>query len=274
MAKVENKAIQAAVGFSDSVLAVPQNADYAKSNGDSGMSGAERYASMPRIKIVQGSSNKELKKLFSQGTVLLTPDNLVIANAPSGAGEKGEPFVVIPLAFVTTYERRAVYGGDSQLFILEATRDDRSDLAMKCRNPKARDIIGPTGEVVERCFEVINVVCTIDSGPCTGQFGILSFASMATRDGRKFIDRVSRLRAGYKCYLQRVALRVSDREGKKKNSWLGLDVGDPTDGVIVGNERVDKLTADAESACTMIASGALDRAPVTSAPVNNDDIPI
>lgn len=263
--------LAASVGFSDAPIRV-KDADWAKSSGDSGMDGAERYASMPRIKILQAMSDADLKRSHGEGAVILTPDNLLVADGPTKDRPTGEPFVVIPLAFVTTYERRAVHGGDSPLFVLEATRDDRSPLAMDCRNPDAREVIGPDGKVTEKKYEVLNVISLIDSGPLAGQFGVLSFASSGMRDGRKFADRVSRLRAGYKCYLQRIALRVSDRKDEK-NTWYGFDVGDPTDGVLVSQERAEQLATDAANARQMIASGVLDRAPVAVA-TPDDGVPI
>jgi hypothetical protein len=266
--------LSVASGFSDAPLTVPQGADWAKANGDTGMSGAERYASIPRIKLLQAMSDADLKREHGEGAVLLAPDNLLVAEGPNKDRRTGEPFVVIPLAFATTYERRAVHGGDSPLFVLEATRDDRSPLAMECRNPDSREVMGADGKVIEKKYEVLNVVCLIDSGQQAGQFGVMSFASSGMRDGRKFADRVSRLRAGYKCYLQRVALRVSDRKDEK-NTWYGFDVGDPTDGVLVPQDRAAKLTADAENARSMIAGGMLDRAPASlSAVTHGDGIPI
>lgn len=273
MGKKEAALIQSA-GFSDAPLAVPQNAEWAKARGDSGMSGAERYASVPRLKLVQAMSDKDLKRDHGEGAVVLSPDNLLVAGPPTKDRHTGEPFVVIPLAFVTTYEKRAVHGGDSPLFVLEATRDDKSQLARDCRSTDRREVIGPDGKVSARNYEVLNVIVLIDSGPLAGSFGVLSFASSGMRDGRKFADRVARLRAGYKCYLQRVALRVAERSDDK-NTWWGLDVGDPTDGVLVGEDRVARLTDEAEKARTMIAAGVLDRAPAGGdATETEDNIPI
>jgi hypothetical protein len=271
MGKKATDIVQSA-GFSEAPLAIPTGADYAKSQGDSGMGGAERYARIPRLKLIQAMSDKDLKRQFGEGAVVLAPDNLLIAGAPTAERPTGEPFVVIPLAFVTTYERRAVHGGDSPLFVLEATRDDKSQLARDCRNPDAREVLGPDGKVTERKYEVLNVIAQIDSGPLKGQFGVLSFASSGIKDGRSFVDRVARLRSGYKCYLQRVALRVGERSDDK-NTWWGLDVGDPPDGVIVTQDRVEKLTTEAEAARSMIAAGVLDRAPAGGEP-DVSEVPI
>jgi hypothetical protein len=145
-------------------------------------------------------------------------------------------------------------------------------LARDCRDPNRREVIGADGKVTAKAYECINVLVEVDSGPCAGRSGVLTFSGGGWRDGRKFIDRVCRIRGGIKHYCQRVALRVSERSDDA-NSWWGLDVGDPTDGVLVAPDREARLLRESESAMALITAGMLDRAPIGTT-AETDDIPV
>lgn len=65
------------------------------------------YVRPPQIKIVQGSSAPELKQLFHAGSVVATPNNIlvspVILNSMQMPSDDGEPFEFVPIFFYTEY---------------------------------------------------------------------------------------------------------------------------------------------------------------------------
>ena len=212
------------------MIAVP---DYLKDHGTTGLEEAVRYVVPPRVKIIEGLTTGPLAEQFRPGDVVVTPNNLRLAEMPYHDGrstDRGTPFSFVPLFFFAewcTWNPR----GSAQA-IADRTIDPTHEIAAKAQNPKLRqeqvgtDAMGkPT--YIRHC-EHLCFVIKPDAGILAGVPLLLSFLRGEHRAGSNFIGLARMRKAAL--YSMRFQASVVSRLSND-NTWFGLDVINPVDPV-------------------------------------------
>lgn len=196
---------------------------------------ASEYRTTAYSKIVQSSSKNDLKEMFPEGSVILTPENTLVA-------PKGEEFVVIPIFMFTTYEKWKHLDDkieDGMGVVIDKTTDKNSDLAARAKDFNRMFEDYPDGRTDRngvvmryRYVESINVIFYIDhcdaSPELVGSPFFYSFMKGEFKTGRRFCTSVARRNKSiFGC---RFALKTEIHKSKDgENDWYGFAVNNPTE---------------------------------------------
>lgn len=234
-----------------------------------GAEAASKYRTTAFSKIVQSSSNSDLKALFPEGSFILTPENTLVATM-------GQEFVVIPLVMFTTYEKWKhlddnVDGGCG--VVIEKTMDEDSEIA-KCAvdfdrmyEPYPDGRTDRKGNVMSyRYVESLNVIMVIDhcdaSPELVGSPFFYSFNKGEFKTGRQFSTHVDRRQKAI--FGIRLALKTETHKSKKNpnEGWIGFGINNPTEeqggGWVVDPTYFEKLRTDHENFVKVIKAGTFE----------------
>lgn len=221
-----------------SVVRVGENAPSwleAYQGGDDSFAGLEQYRILPRLKLVQGTSNAKLQQTFSAGTVIIIPSMQVLA-------EPNESFQFVPIFGFTEFRLWSDLKDETTPAILERTFDRKSELALKARDPNLRhepygDIDKKTGEprYVRRYVEHICFACMIydRESPFYGTPMVIEFARGEFGRGTQFVSSMMLRRYGGRpvpMFGQVWEATPAFRENGPQKKWWGLDVNAPSEG--------------------------------------------
>jgi len=165
----------------------------AEIEGDQSLAQLQQHVIVPRLKIVQGSSDPALKEQFSEGTVLMNPGATLVA-------EPGDFFSFVPLHFHTEYAKWADRNDKDNPMIMERSYDPTSELAKKCEDPDQRSEIYPGDEKIKdpkkqrffryvKSFHFVGVI--FGEHPLAGTETTISFSKGEHGQGRNFITACS-----------------------------------------------------------------------------------
>lgn len=160
------------------------------SEDDTSMDTMEEYRIVPRLKIIQGTTSAELKEMFQEGSVIVTPGNIFVA-------EKKKDFLFVPVFFYTEFCHWSDILDSESPVIVARDFDPSSELARKARNPEMRK--EGYGEIdrktqlskYEYTFaEHLNFVGIVYDGSAKGTEAVLSFNRGTFGKGRIFISQI------------------------------------------------------------------------------------
>ncbi len=226
-------------------LAVP---DY-MADDRSGTEELAQYVVPPRIKIVQKQSDNELLDLFGEGTVICSPQNIVVAEMGTNTQgrpvvDDAKPFFFVPVFFFTEYCTWNPLEMKGQLpAIRERSFDPDSDIAKKARNADTRmETCSENDKYQIRHVEHLNfVVVIVDDEALSETPMILTFARGEHGSGRNLAGLVRMRKAPlYGCVFEATVAARSNQMGE----WYGLNVTNPaTRSGWVEQEQFDALQA-------------------------------
>ena len=200
-----------------------------------GLGTATEYAMTAFSRIIQGASKQDAKDEFGERTLLLTPENVVVASG-------GTEFIAIPVIMFTTYEMRKHMDDTSDDGIgicIEKTMDKNSELAAKAMDFDRRYEDYPDGRLDRedrvmryRFVEAINCIFVLDDCPenpsLNGSVMMHSWDKGEFVWGKRFYNAVERKNKAI--FGSRYALSVDMHQDKKKqNSWWGIGSKNPTE---------------------------------------------
>ena len=120
-----------------------------------------QHIRVPRLKLIQPMSDDDLKDRFGEGTALVRPGDLTIA-------EKTDIFLVVPVFFFTDFNKWSDRRDKESPMIVERTLDPTSELASDCLNANKRRVFydGQEGKPEEkklffRNSQHLNFLCYI-----------------------------------------------------------------------------------------------------------------
>lgn len=212
------------------------------SNEDS-LGGMAEHRVVSRIKLVQAMSREELKDACGEGSVVIVPGNILLA-------EKKQPFYMVPLFSFTEFIQWADLEDDNaQSSILDRTYDKGSELAEKCRDfDRHEEAYGDDNKYIARNAEHLNFVCEIyGNHPYAGTEVALSFARGEFSKGKQFISALfNRCANGARVPMWANVFSFTSNLRKKGNrQWYGLDFTNP-DQLFIDQADAERLSSKAK----------------------------
>ena len=191
-----------------------------------GMEEVKKKVIIPRMKLIQGQSSKDLRDRFGEGSCVFQPGDVVVCDSD------GE-FRCVPVFYFVEYVCWADINDKGNDTILERSFDETSELAKKCQNPDTRiEDYKPEGSKKTfkcRNCEVLNFICYISDQkhPLTGEPFVLSFQRGEFINGQNFCSFLKLRKAPI--WANIIEFKPAFRE-RKDYEWYGLDFGNPEDG--------------------------------------------
>jgi hypothetical protein len=180
-----------------------------------------------RIKIIHASSGSELKKVFDEGSVIISPGQALIAEVEK-RNEQGKPFFMVPAFFFIEFCKWADIKDNSSPSIIARSTDKGSDLALKARNSDRRfEEYGNEGAFTARYVEHLNFISFLYGDHPLAENGepfVLGFCRGEFMTGKNFITSISRIKAPLWSQVWKFNTQHRDRNNFQ---WWGLDFSRP-----------------------------------------------
>ncbi|KKL95032.1 hypothetical protein LCGC14_1858690 [marine sediment metagenome] len=166
---------------------------------DESLEALKEHRTVPRFKIIQPTTEEELKNTFGVGSAIVRPgDTLVCKNSANTNMEAYESFDFVPLFFFVEWAKWRDLKGTGDM-VLERSFDPTSDVAVRSKNADTRKELYPGHENLqdnEKCYfqyvEHLRFLGTIyGEHPLTGTPVTLSFERGEWGQGKNFISAVS-----------------------------------------------------------------------------------
>lgn len=191
---------------------------YLAALGQEGIDRTQNFGSTPRIKIMQGMSDADLRKSFPPGSCIIAPQNTLVAAF-------GETFDAVTAFFWPSWEKWRDLNDAAPMPILESSTDPDSEIARRAKNPGQReevypDDIGKKKPRLYRYVEALNFALYILTGPAAGSVAVASFARGGHRRGARLHDYLKR--RDCPVWANRVALVVGEETNRDNQTWYQL----------------------------------------------------
>lgn len=179
-----------------SIEKVPVNPDYLAKyvEDDSSLDDLREHRVVPRFKIIQATTEEELKANFGEGSAIIRPGDVMICK------HNAEPksFDFVPLFFFVEWAKWRDLKGNGPM-ILDRSHDPTSELATKAKNADTRkelydghENLKETERLYNSYVEHIRFIGVIyGEHPLTGTPVTLSFERGEWGQGKNFISAVS-----------------------------------------------------------------------------------
>jgi hypothetical protein len=203
---------------------------------DDSLDNLEQYRILPRAKVIQAMTKKEVKDQFGEGSLIMVPGTLLATDKQS--------FDFVPVFFFTEFQVRSDRSDKVNPFIWERTFDETSEIAKRSRNKDLREEVYPGGTAdkpwKKRWVETLNFCGYIyGDHDQRGTPLVLTFARGEFSKGRAWINAImSRKVRGVRVPLwcQVWTISTGYREfGEKK--WYGIDFENPENPWIQADEK-------------------------------------
>lgn len=208
-----------------SPLTVP---DYLKGKAIVGADELREYMVIPRFRVIQKQSDTTAIETYGMGTFIISPNGVTLC-------KKDESVRVVPLYFYPewcTFSDIKLKG--QAPFIRFSTRDPKSPLVLKCRDPKLRVEPDPENAgMVLKHMEQLNFVCKVVDHEGFSDIAVLTFSGSGHTDGRRF-NNLIRAR-GASIFAGVYELNVGPRKNNK-GDWFGIAATNPTENAWVSAE--------------------------------------
>jgi hypothetical protein len=189
--------------------------------GDHSLEDLRQERTLSRIKVIHGSSSPELKKIFDEGDVIISPGQTLIAKVIK-AEQSSESFFMVPLMFFVEFCKWKDLNDTGSPTILARSFDKGSDIAAKAKNFQKRD--EPYGDgFTARYVEHLNFVSVIVGyHPLANQMEpfILGFCKGEWGVGKNFITTLARMSAPLWSTVWKFN---SCARSKGSYNWWGID---------------------------------------------------
>ena len=212
---------------------------------DDSMDALKEYRVLSRVRLTQGISPQEVKKVAGEGAALLQPGNVPLARP-------GEAFNFVPLLFFTEFISFRDRRDTGNHAIADRSFDPSSVVATKSRDADAREEEysgGPSNKPwILKHTEILNFAGVIyggelDSTPC-----VISFSKGEFRTGKDLcsaalLRKVEGVQVPLWAQVWRFTTNLRERGG---NAWWGLDFSNPEDPWIKEDEQTSMHTLHEE----------------------------
>lgn len=203
--------------------------------GDStGIEEMERFIVPPRLKIVQKQSSEELLAAFSIGTVILSPQRVLVV-------EPGTPFTFTPIfAWPEWYSANPIETKGQLPFIRERTLDPTSRLAKKCANPDFWvETVEENGKKLEiRNIEALNFLVKIHDVESVGSTDVvMSFSRGEHKTGTSFLGLIKTRRGAMYGLRFQAVIDPNNTRSNASGAWRGFDITNAPEHPFVSEEE-------------------------------------
>lgn len=164
---------------------------------DKSLAGTEEYRVIPRIKIIQGMTNKDLRDKFGEGVAIVRPGDLVLCT-PQKTGEQAIPensFLFVPLLFFPEFCKWSDPRDKDGPMIRARSFDRASDLRRRADDPEKRFELYPGEDAKKdkpRRFRFVHHLrfpgVVYGNHPLAGTAIVLSFERGEYNNGVNFIS--------------------------------------------------------------------------------------
>ena len=220
---------------------------------DNSLAGMQEYEIVPRLKILQGLSDTDLKKKFGEGSVIIRPGDALVWK------DNDPPFLFVPLFFFAEFAKYSDRRDKQSPMTIARTFEPVSEIATRARDPQKRFEFYPDQEKKQdkdkwkyRYVEHLRFVGLIyGDHPLAGTRVVLSFEKGEFYQGKSFISGIkmrkrqadvtlddgSVVKKNYPIplYAQVWQFKASIRD-KGENKWIGLDFSIPETPVVASHE--------------------------------------
>lgn len=131
------------------------------------------------LKIVQAMTDQNLKEQFGEGSLISTPENILVC-------KKDTPVFFVPLLFYTEYRRQ--YPIDAPEYITERTTNPEDDLAVKARSRRKEDRMFDDGS---EATEALNFMILLLNHELSGKSLVLSCSGGSWTEGASLCSLIS-----------------------------------------------------------------------------------
>jgi hypothetical protein len=186
----------------------------------------QQYQLVPRLKIVQGMSDADLRKAFPPGSAIIRPDDILVAGF-------GQEFRAVLLFFWPSWEKWRDINDREGPPLVASTLDllDPSGIPARARSQEARleEYPGDAEMVAEkklkqlryyRYTESLNFALWIEEGPAAGSMCVASFARGGHNIGAKLCTYIMRREVPWGA--ARCVFSVGERTNAKRQTWYQL----------------------------------------------------
>lgn len=204
---------------------------------DTSLDALKKERTLSRFKVIQGSASQELKKIFNEGDVIISPGQTLVANMIKQLQES-ERFRIVPIFFFVEYCKWADRNDTSSPTILARSNDKTSDIAKKAKDANLRDEEYGDG-FIAHYVEHLNFACILyGEHPLAAQREpfILGFSRGEWTLGKSFITSLSRLSSPLWSTVWELHSAIRQRKG---NTWWGIDFSVPEKDKFISKEDVE-----------------------------------
>ncbi len=201
---------------------------------DTSMDALAEYRIVPRMKVIQAMSDKDLKAEFGEGSVIVYPGGQKIAGAEEG-------FLFVPVFFFPEFMKWADRNDKESNAILDRSFDPQSEIALRSRDPERRNEEYPDGRkdrkgkpLEFRYCEHLNFVGVVYNEEGDFEPVILGFAKGDFSKGKQLASSIRMRRADGRpvpMWAQVWQFHTVLNEGSE-GSWYQLRSSSPTVNVI------------------------------------------
>lgn len=213
---------------------LPQHLIKAAGEKPLGLDIVRQYVRPPRLKIVQPQSEAELKKEFPEGSVIMQPGKILVAEMPYDEatrrhGDAGMPFNFVPLFFYPEYFVFNPINLKQLATIRDRSTDPKSEIAGRARNPNMREMPCPEdAKEVVRFVEVLTYIVHVTTVELLWGIPVsMTFMRGEHKTGTKFSGDIMLRKADIfaNVFQANTAHRVKDRF-----NWYGYNINAPLQG--------------------------------------------
>lgn len=220
---------------------------------DTSLDSLKEHRVVPRLKIIQATSDTELKKTFGEGTVIVRPGDAIICKYE----KEPEFFHFVPLFFFVEFAKWADIRVSTGQMILERSHDPTSQLAVKAKDFKKRNELYDNHEQLPenerhyyRYVEHLRFIGLIyGDHPLVGTPVTLSFERGEWGQGKNFISAVTLRRqtvdgtpVAIPLWAQVWKLMPKFREPDASRKWYGFGF-EPAEQSIVTQDEAETMLA-------------------------------
>jgi hypothetical protein len=223
---------------------------------DHSLDSLKEHRTVPRMKIIQSTTDKDLKKQFGEGSAILRPGDVLICKHED-EDETLNMFRVVPIFFFVEFAKWADIKAKTGPMVEERSFDPTSILATNARDVKKRYEIYPGQEGLEekeqcryRFVEHLRFISLIyGDHPLVGTPVTLSFERGEFTQGKNFISAISLRRqaiggksAPVPLWAQVWDISTIFHDPSKDRRWYGFQF-EPADPSIIQPEEAEGMRA-------------------------------
>lgn len=205
---------------------------------DTSLDNIKQYKRLPILKIVQGSSDSDLKKQFGEGSCITSPGKQLVA-------ESEQPFLFVPCFAFTEFCKWSDIKDKESPMIMERSFSPASEIAIKSRDMDQRIEEYGTGNFKSRYVEHINFPGVIynEGHPLQNSEVVISFSRGEFFTGTGFCTAIQmRKMSGIPVplYGQIWEFKTGEHKGGGY-SWFGFNFNNPPENPYIQEEEAEKF---------------------------------
>lgn len=179
----------------------------------------------PRVKIVQSTSHEDFKKNFNEGTALIVPTMVPIADVE----EEGSFFRFTPIFFYPEWvSMNPLYTRGTMPAVRARSLDPGSEIARKAQDPELREEeVGGLKKPIRHVENLVFIVMIHGIPEIENQPAVLTFSKAEWRAGSTLAALIKARRAPiFGCVFEGSVSKRSNADGQ----WYGIDCINPSSG--------------------------------------------